>query len=274
MTQDLGTAVERFDQLRARPHGLRGGRRAALPLRRALPHPRPAAPGPERGLPPPGLRHDPPARGQDEEPRGHGGGRRRPDGRDASAGRAPRPRPAPPRARRTPRGSTTRSSTTAPSSIGMAALKYFLLKFSPRKSFEYDPRASIDFLGQTGPYCLFNYARTRSLLRKAGGEPAFDAAAAARLGTDRRAGAGAPADAPSPRWWPGPPGRSTPPGWPSTSSTCARASPSSSPTRPTTPSPPARTRSCAGARLMLAAAVGHTLQAGLGLLGIEPLEEM
>jgi len=69
--------------------------------------------------------------------------------------------------------------------IGMAAIKYFLLKFSPKKSFEYDPRASIDFLGQTGPYCLFNYARTRALLRKAGGAaPTFDAEAAARLGTD------------------------------------------------------------------------------------------
>jgi len=53
--------------------------------------------------------------------------------------------------------------------IGMAAIKYYLLKFTPRKSFEYDPKESIDFLGQTGPYCLFNYARTRSLLRRQGG---------------------------------------------------------------------------------------------------------
>lgn len=51
--------------------------------------------------------------------------------------------------------------------IGLAALKYYLLKFSPKTSFEYDPKASIDFLGQTGPYCLFNYARTRSLITKA-----------------------------------------------------------------------------------------------------------
>ena len=128
--------------------------------------------------------------------------------------------------------------------IAMAAIKYYLLKFTPRKSFEYDPKESIDFLGQTGPYCLFNYARTRSLLRRAGAEPAFDAAAAARLGTDRelelirrlgelpetvaRAVGGARPLARSP----------------STSSSSARASPSSSPTRPTTPSPPARTRSC------------------------------
>jgi len=69
--------------------------------------------------------------------------------------------------------------------IGMAALKYFLLKFTPRKSFEYDPKASIDFLGQTGPYCLFNYARTRSLLRRAGGAQEMDVSVLGRLGTER-----------------------------------------------------------------------------------------
>jgi arginyl-tRNA synthetase len=73
--------------------------------------------------------------------------------------------------------------------VSMAAIKYYLLKFTPRKSFEYNPRESIDFLGQTGPYCLFNYARTRSLLRRAGGsgaaEISFDPEVAARLGTDR-----------------------------------------------------------------------------------------
>jgi len=69
--------------------------------------------------------------------------------------------------------------------IGMAALKYFLLKYSPRKSFEYDPKASIDFLGQTGPYCLFNYARTRSLLRRAGGAQEMDVSVLGRLGTER-----------------------------------------------------------------------------------------
>jgi len=51
--------------------------------------------------------------------------------------------------------------------IGLAALKYYLLKFSPRTSFEYNPKESIDFQGQTGPYCLFNYARTRSIVEKA-----------------------------------------------------------------------------------------------------------
>ncbi|MFH1529253.1 MAG: arginine--tRNA ligase [Pseudomonadota bacterium] len=68
--------------------------------------------------------------------------------------------------------------------IAQAALKFHMFRFTPRKSFEYDPKESIDFNGQTGPYCLYTYARTRSVLRKAEvAEPTFDAAAAARLGT-------------------------------------------------------------------------------------------
>ncbi len=59
--------------------------------------------------------------------------------------------------------------------IAQAALKFFVFRFTPRKSFEYDPKQSIDFAGQTGPYCLYAYARTRSLVRKAGTEPRFDA---------------------------------------------------------------------------------------------------
>jgi len=58
--------------------------------------------------------------------------------------------------------------------IAQAALKFFIFRFTPRKSFEYDPKKSIDFTGQTGPYCLYTYARTRSLLRKSGGAPEFD----------------------------------------------------------------------------------------------------
>jgi len=59
--------------------------------------------------------------------------------------------------------------------IAQAALKFFVFRFTPRKSFEYDPKQSIDFAGQTGPYCLYAYARTRSLVRKAGFEPRFEA---------------------------------------------------------------------------------------------------
>jgi len=58
--------------------------------------------------------------------------------------------------------------------IAQAALKFFIFRFTPKKSFEYDPRQSIDFTGQTGPYCLYCYARTRSLIRKSGVKPVFD----------------------------------------------------------------------------------------------------
>ncbi len=58
--------------------------------------------------------------------------------------------------------------------IAQAALKFFVFKFTPKKSFEYNPSASIDFNGQTGPYCLYNYARTRSLIRKGALSTQFD----------------------------------------------------------------------------------------------------
>ncbi len=58
--------------------------------------------------------------------------------------------------------------------IAKAALKFFVFKFTPKKSFEYNPKASIDFMGQTGPYCLYAYARTRSLIRKGAVSTAFD----------------------------------------------------------------------------------------------------
>ncbi len=51
--------------------------------------------------------------------------------------------------------------------IGMAALKYFLLKVDPKKRMLFDPKASIDLQGHTGPFIQYTYARIRSLLRKA-----------------------------------------------------------------------------------------------------------
>ncbi len=50
--------------------------------------------------------------------------------------------------------------------VGMSALKYFLLKVDPKKNMMFDPKASIDFYGNTGPFILFNYVRGRSVLRK------------------------------------------------------------------------------------------------------------
>lgn len=52
--------------------------------------------------------------------------------------------------------------------IGLAALKYFLLKVDPKKRMLFDPKASIDLQGHTGPFIQYTYARIQSLLRKAG----------------------------------------------------------------------------------------------------------
>ncbi|MDD2642732.1 MAG: arginine--tRNA ligase [Bacteroidales bacterium] len=51
--------------------------------------------------------------------------------------------------------------------LGMGALKYFILKVDPRKTMLFDPRESIDFNGNTGPFIQYTYARICSILRKA-----------------------------------------------------------------------------------------------------------
>lgn len=51
--------------------------------------------------------------------------------------------------------------------VGMGALKYFLLKVDPRKTMLFDPRESIDFNGNTGPFIQYTHARIKSILRKA-----------------------------------------------------------------------------------------------------------
>ncbi|MDD2538292.1 MAG: arginine--tRNA ligase [Bacteroidales bacterium] len=51
--------------------------------------------------------------------------------------------------------------------LGMGALKYFILKVDPRKTMLFDPKESIDFNGNTGPFIQYTYARIRSILRKA-----------------------------------------------------------------------------------------------------------
>lgn len=51
--------------------------------------------------------------------------------------------------------------------VGMGALKYFLLKVDPRKNMMFNPDESIDFNGNTGPFIQYTYARIRSVLRKA-----------------------------------------------------------------------------------------------------------
>ena len=51
--------------------------------------------------------------------------------------------------------------------VGLGALKYFLLKVDPRKNMVFNPKESIDFNGNTGPFIQYTYARIRSVLRKA-----------------------------------------------------------------------------------------------------------
>jgi len=51
--------------------------------------------------------------------------------------------------------------------IGLGALKYFILKVDPKKRMLFDPKESIDFNGNTGPFIQYTYARIQSVLRKA-----------------------------------------------------------------------------------------------------------
>lgn len=51
--------------------------------------------------------------------------------------------------------------------VGMGALKYYLLKVDPEKRMLFNPNESIDFNGNTGPFIQYTYARIRSVLRKA-----------------------------------------------------------------------------------------------------------
>ena len=52
--------------------------------------------------------------------------------------------------------------------IGMGALKYYILKVDPKKRILFDPKASVDFNGNTGPFIQYTHARIQSILRKAG----------------------------------------------------------------------------------------------------------
>ncbi len=54
--------------------------------------------------------------------------------------------------------------------IGLGALKYFILKVDPKKRILFDPEASVDFNGNTGPFIQYAYARIQSLIRKVEGE--------------------------------------------------------------------------------------------------------
>ncbi len=58
--------------------------------------------------------------------------------------------------------------------IGMGALKYFILKVDPKKKMLFNPAESIDFNGNTAPFIMFNYVRVRAMLRKATDAGVYD----------------------------------------------------------------------------------------------------
>jgi arginyl-tRNA synthetase len=51
--------------------------------------------------------------------------------------------------------------------VGLGALKYFILKVDPKKNMLFNPKESIDFNGNTGPFIQYTHARIKSVLRKA-----------------------------------------------------------------------------------------------------------
>lgn len=51
--------------------------------------------------------------------------------------------------------------------LGLGALKYFIIKVDPKKTMLFDPKESIDFNGNTGPFIQYTHARIKSILRKA-----------------------------------------------------------------------------------------------------------
>ena len=64
-------------------------------------------------------------------------------------------------------GATEEEAMAISEMVGLGALKYFILKVDPKKTMLFDPRESIDFNGNTGPFIQYTHARIRSILRKA-----------------------------------------------------------------------------------------------------------
>ena len=64
-------------------------------------------------------------------------------------------------------GYSETEKTTLYNTIGLGALKYYMLKVDPKKSMLFNPEESVDFAGNTGPFIQYTYARIQSILRKA-----------------------------------------------------------------------------------------------------------
>ena len=79
-------------------------------------------------------------------------------------------------------GATDEEAAAISEMVGLGALKYFILKVDPKKTMLFDPRESIDFNGNTGPFIQYTHARIRSIMRKAeDGGVAMDGYAEASL---------------------------------------------------------------------------------------------
>lgn len=78
-------------------------------------------------------------------------------------------------------GLTTSEAEQLYKTVGLGALKYFMLKVDPKKKMLFNPSESIDFIGNTAPFIQFNYVRIQALLRKAPTDwnTGFDAAVCA-----------------------------------------------------------------------------------------------
>jgi len=64
-------------------------------------------------------------------------------------------------------GLSEEEKNTLYQTIGLGALKYYILKVDPKKRILFDPKESVDFAGNTGPFIQYTYARIQSILRKA-----------------------------------------------------------------------------------------------------------
>ncbi len=64
-------------------------------------------------------------------------------------------------------GYTDEEKNSLYKTIGLGALKYFILKVDPKKRILFDPKSSVDFQGNTGPFIQYTYARIQSIIRKA-----------------------------------------------------------------------------------------------------------
>ena len=67
-------------------------------------------------------------------------------------------------------GCTPEEADAVSTMVGLGALKYFILKVDPRKNMTFNPKESIDFNGNTGPFIQYTHARICSVLRKAADE--------------------------------------------------------------------------------------------------------